>query len=397
MTTPTGSNEGGCRSRRPGRRAARNIGLTALLCLCVWGAHQWCSLRREREAKALLERDYPYPACLISTGELFPLFAEHEPKIDVRQVMHGRLYIPVQSASFRRVTVHGFAFEQLAHFSYLERLTFQDCRIEEGEAFRLAANARLRSLQLWRTPVTLEQLRGIPRFARLKYLILDGQGLKGDWLRDVSKLRNVEHLVLNNADLSGGAADSLAHMKGLTCLQLPYATIDSTLGPALAGLGRLECLVLANTPFDDDGVKHLASLKRLKQLDLASTAITDDGMAWLARLPTLWRLSLNGTKVGDVGLRRLAQLPRLAGLNIQQTRATNLCLSALAAMPSLQDAWVRDTAISASVPGFVGVLDGGVWYPNEARAKEAENNSKDEEYRGDEDMETDKGVGSRCL
>ena len=48
-------------------------------------------------------------------------------------------------------------------------------------------------------------------------------------------------------------------------------------------------------------------------------------------------------------------------------------------MPSLKVVLVENTAISASATGFVGILDNGVWYPNRAKAKEAEDNSKGEE------------------
>ena len=45
-------------------------------------------------------------------------------------------------------------------------------------------------------------------------------------------------------------------------------------------------------------------------------------------------------------------------------------------------ALVEKTGISASAAGFVGVLDDGCWYPNEARAKEEEENSKGEDEEG---------------
>jgi hypothetical protein len=41
-------------------------------------------------------------------------------------------------------------------------------------------------------------------------------------------------------------------------------------------------------------------------------------------------------------------------------------------MPSLKFAQVSGTEIKTSSPGFVGVLSEGQWYPNEAKAKSAE-------------------------
>ena len=120
-------------------------------------------------------------------------------------------------------------------------------------------------------------------------------------------------------------------------------------------------------------MKHLAALKHLKDLDLMGNAITDSGMVAFETLPKLEHVSLFGAKVSDTGLRHLSRLlPKLETLDIQGTRATNACLRTLAAMPSLKLVFVRNTAISASSAGFVGVLHhSSIWYPNEAKAKEA--------------------------
>ena len=380
MTTASHATAGGRRRRRRSRRgrgAVSSIGLAAFLCLWVWIAHQSCRLGTERKAKSLLEREYPYPICRINTGDFSP-FADDEPKTDFRQLRYGRLYTPVESANFSHATVHRNAFEQLARFPYLERLDFRDCQIDQDAVLWPGVNARLTNLEFWRTPISLEQLGCISTFAHLKYLVLDGAGLNGDWLRQVSALPRVEYLLLNNADLSDGATQSLARMKGVTWLQIPRAKIDSQLGPALASLERLECLVLDDTPFDDEGIKHLTTLKHLEQLSLAGTAITDGGMATVGTLLKLSRLSLNDTKVGDTGLRQLSQLRKLMGLDIIGTRATNSCLPTLTTMPLVKSVLVRNTRISTSAPGFVGVLKDDVWYPKVASAKEAEENSKGE-------------------
>ena len=55
----------------------------------------------------------------------------------------------------------------------------------------------------------------------------------------------------------------------------------------------------------------------------------------------------------------------------------------LVSIPSLKAILVEGTGISESAPGFIGVLDGPVWYVNETRAKEAEENAKGEAYPGD--------------
>ncbi|MCE5267881.1 MAG: hypothetical protein LLG00_08340 [Planctomycetaceae bacterium] len=241
-------------ARRDHRTAC--VVLAGFFCLCAAVAYQLCSLSAERRAQAQLKHEYPYPACMVHTGIMVPLLAEDEPRIDVRQLAHGQLYVPVESASFGHTTVQRSAFELLARFPHLDRLDFQDCRIDRGAMLSPEANARLTHLQFWRTPITLAHLRSISKCAQLEYLVLDGTDLKGNWLREVSALPNVKDLILNNADLSDGAADSLARMKALRSLQLSHAKTDSKLGPALASLENLECLSLCDTAFDDDGMKH---------------------------------------------------------------------------------------------------------------------------------------------
>ena len=151
-------------------------------------------------------------------------------------------------------------------------------------------------------------------------------------------------------------------------------------------LGQLECLLLDFTSFDDEGMKHLTLLKRVRQLPLGGTAISDGGMASLEGLPNLRHLSVAKTKVSDMGLRHLSGLPRIEKLDIPETRATNSCLRILSAIPSLKNVLVGDTAISPSAPGFVGVLNDDLWYPNELKAKRAEETSKDEQYPEDGDL-----------
>jgi len=347
-----------------------SVALTGVLCLCAWVAHQWYLLSMECKARALLERAYPYPACIINTGRGFPLFEKHEPTMDLRQLEYGRLYVPVENITFSHTTVRGFAFEQIAHFSCLERLDFQDCRIDQEAMLALHANPRLTNLEFWHTPITLDQLQNVATCVGITHLVLDGTNFKGDWLRGVSCLAKLENLVLNNADLTDGATNSLGRMKQLTWLQLSHAKIDSTLGPALASLEKLECLNLGDTSFDDKGTKDLIALKRLTILSLRSTDITDNATAALANLPNLRQLVLDDTKVGDKGVRRLSKLQKLATLDIRGTLVTNSCLPILAAMPSLQSVLVNRTRISESAPGFVGFLEGDIWYPNQARAKE---------------------------
>jgi len=356
--------------------AALEVLIAVALCVSAWVEHERYCLRREQQAKAILERDYHASASAFFYDGADQSFEDQ--RLGLWELQRGRLYVPRDRVTFHEATVvDNRALEQLACFRYLSSLHFEHCRLEPGAELRPAGLTCLKSLNLYRTPITNSQLRSISRLSRLERLKLDATGLKGDWLRPISSLRGLTVLTVNDGDLSDGATDSLARMHGLTWLYLYHCKIDSRLGPALGRLEKLEFLALYDEPFDDEGAKHLTSLKHLRDLSLSRTAITDRGMAPLERLTNLTHLELGDTKVGDAGLRHLSKLPKLEVLGIGRTRATNTCLQALAAMPSLKFACVVETDIKSTSAGFIGILDDstGQWYPNEARAKQAETES----------------------
>ncbi|GAB6188114.1 leucine-rich repeat domain-containing protein [Thermopirellula anaerolimosa] len=367
---------------RKGRSHCRfgTVELTLLsVChLLSWVVAEWCWLQREQHAAAILKQNYGASA----QTDVFV----SGPAIDPRELWRGRLYHPVVRVAIDGAALDDGMWEQLRRFRYLQSLTFTDCRIEPCAGFPIDTLSRLRYLTFSRTTLTIDNVRTISRLRHLESLTLNATGLKGDWLQPLSALPKLKDLELRNADLTEVTTASLAHMKRLTTLQLSAVKINSELWSALAELGELENLVIVKTPFDDGGMRYLAGPRKLQILYLDSAAISDVGVESLAQLPNLWRLSLAGTNVGDAGLRHLSQLPRLAALDIRFTRATNACLCSLASMPALKMALVEGTDINPSAPGFVGVCnsDGSVWYPNEARRKEIEDDSKLDACSADE-------------
>jgi hypothetical protein len=348
-----------------------------LFICCGWFVSEWRALQREQKAAAVLKRDYHADA-RVGLSSVFKLDWKERVDLHLQEALQrGRLYGHVDSVRFQNATVDRRAWEQLARFRRIENLTFENCRMESGAECRWANPRSLTSLWFWGTPITVEGLRAISRFGHLQSLLLDGTALKGDWLGQISRLRELSTLQVYGGDMSDGAADSLAGMSALTSLVLYHVKIGPTLGTALARLGKLEDLWIAETPFDDEGLRHVAALKQIRMLYLGGTAVTDKGMESLEELPKLRRLILSNTRVGDAGLRHLSKLSELMILVIGNTRATNSCLRTLTAMPSLQSAFVQGTRISETSPGFSGVLrDWGSWFPNEARAKEADDEAR---------------------
>ena len=364
-------------ARRLGRSLFAIVAaISVALCMGSWVAHERFSLRREQEAKKILEHEYgasaigPLSSDADGSGRKYD-----EQYIDLRELSQGRLYTPIDLVVFNQGTsVDNRALEQLASFRYLESLDFVQCRIEPDAEFCSPRTSCLKRLGLDRTRITTSQLRSLSQLRRLEGLTLDAGGLKGDFLEPLCRLPRLAELYVTDGDFSQGAAASLARMQGIQWLYLCKCSVDAKVGPALGRLENLEFLDVYDAPFDDEGVKHLTSLKHLTDLRLGRTAITDDCMASLAQLTGLTKLELSETKIGDAGLQHLRSLPKLETLDIPATRVTNACLPTLAAMPSLKVAHVGDTAVKQTSPGFIGILDEeiGYWYPTEAARRQVE-------------------------
>ena len=383
MATPVlRANRGPLTMSRPRRGLVGLDVPIAVVLLCLWGwvAHERCCLRREQEAKDILEHDYRASAIgALSSDSDGSGRRYDEQYIDLRELQWGRLYTPVDRVVFHKgAVVDDRALAQLASFRYLESLDFEQCRIESDADFRPPWASCLRRLQLDRTRITASQLRSMSRLTRLESLTLDAGGLEGDCLEPICRLPSLAGLTVSDGDLSGGAADSLARMKGLKWLYLCRCRLDSKAGPAIGGLEKLEFLDVDGAPFDDEGVKHLTSLKRLTDLRLERAAITDECMASIEQLTSLTKLELSEVRISDAGLQHLRSLTKLEVLDITATRATNSCLRTLAAMPSLKQAHVGDTAVKPTLPGFTGIIDVdiGYWYPSEAARRQVEDDSK---------------------
>ena len=114
-----------------------DFGLVIVLCLSGWVANEWCWLRQEQQAVAILHRDYD---ALAMDGSVSSTMPDWRPGIDLGELQRGRLYSPVSSVFFshRGTVIDRRAWEQIARFRYLEDITFQDCRLASATKFRFA-------------------------------------------------------------------------------------------------------------------------------------------------------------------------------------------------------------------------------------------------------------------
>jgi len=178
--------------RRP---AAIEMPLVIALCISGWIACECRSLRREQLATRVLERDYhAHVLAVIYSNKPGRIFDDQS--LDLRELRRGRLYVPVTSVSFHKTDVDHRAWEQLACFSHLKQLAFQDCRLDSDAEDHIADLGSLQDLELWRTTITVNILHNVSRLRRLESLTLDGTGLKDDWLQHVPALPSLKSLTL---------------------------------------------------------------------------------------------------------------------------------------------------------------------------------------------------------
>ncbi len=133
-----------CTSLRRFRRGCGSLELITLLAfLSGWVMHEEQCRRREEKAAANLKQDFH---AQVLWG---PIFDRSEHAIDLREIVHGRFYIPVDRVTFHRSKVDDRAMEQLASFRYLDSLSFSQCHIERGAKFLPSRLPCLKRLDLY--------------------------------------------------------------------------------------------------------------------------------------------------------------------------------------------------------------------------------------------------------
>ncbi len=150
------------RSVRP-RLGAIDPALVLLLCFTHWVASELSALRQERQAAIALNRDF-HTRLAVRDPNL--PWHERELSIDLRELRHGRFYVPVTDVYITSATIDHRAWKRLAAFRYLEGLQFQDCKLDGAAELAPTSSVYLKGLSFVRTPITTDCLRTVSRLQR---------------------------------------------------------------------------------------------------------------------------------------------------------------------------------------------------------------------------------------
>ncbi|HEY7311488.1 MAG TPA: hypothetical protein VH643_19150 [Gemmataceae bacterium] len=221
----------------------------------------------------------------------------------------------------------------------------------EEDLFFLTAFPRLRSLNLFRAPITdtgLACLKGLTDLQRLK---LDGTEITDKGLVYLKGLRNLRDLSLDDTKIGDAGLAHLEHLHNLERLSIHISLSEEKGNITAAGLAHLRKLtklrdVSVGSYLTDEGLAHLAALPHLRKLFMIYSKVSDDGMKHFEHLTELEQLWLTGTEITDAGVVHLKGLRRLRELHLGDTKITDAGLAHLKALSRLEYLELDNTAIT---------------------------------------------------
>ena len=260
----------------------------------------------------------------------------------------------------------------LKDLTNLEVLTLNRCKYLRGSGLNyLSGLTKLKSLSLYRSPISgqylthLKPLKGLEYLhlnytyvddrslvhlkdmTNLRSLSLSGTRITDDGLKHLSGLKNLSYLSLDK--VSGIRGHGFAHLKDLPKLKSVMYLWDTGLtDDGLKGLGELTQLETVSLPdrISDAGLKHLKGMTNLNNLNLYKTRVTGSGLAELKDLPNLQTLNLSRSRITDAGLANLKGWKSLRSLSLEYTNISDAGLQNLRDLPNLKTLRLRNTRVS---------------------------------------------------
>jgi len=202
---------------------------------------------------------------------------------------------------------------------------------------------------------------GVENLAKLKTLILRGDGFNMDGVtqvqqlmkltslrklsvncglldmstfQQISCLTNLEELML---DKPYGSGQKYKGIESLTNLRSLYVEKLFVVEPQLVALSQLQSLTICSG-YNNNALKLLAEhLVQLERLSLENTEnVVDEEVKYLSTLTGLKHLSLARTAVSDEGMASLITLKNLESLDLTGCKLTNMVIPTLVALTSLR-------------------------------------------------------------
>jgi hypothetical protein len=221
------------------------------------------------------------------------------------------------------------------------------------EQWRLAALATVPEpdepfgLEIWRPPITDDDLKDLRRFRNLAVLSLNGTKITGAGLADLAGLEHLQVLGLAETGVNDTTLEPLAAFKELWLVDLSCTRVTEKGHKHLARIPHLRSLRL-NEIRNSLDFKDLAQAKHLQRLDLEYTRIGDSHLRDLVPLQHLKSLTLDGRHLSDDGVEALSGHVEMQVLVLDSARLTNHGVEHLSGLINLDRLSLEDTKLTGN-------------------------------------------------
>ncbi len=244
------------------------------------------------------------------------------------------------------------AVRRIAQLRQLKWINFNGPSVSEIDLEHLAQLRQLQELCLGGS--RLNDLHALPRFQKLKGLMLSCDSITGTGWKHVSQLPDLEQLSLFGTTIRTPDFKHLGPCRKLTSLVLARTPISSDCWPVIAQLDRLEELQVVQVVIADPEKSQLPQLPRLKRLVFRHTNVSDESLVGLASCPRLTELILVKTPITDAAIPYLVNIPNLKTIDLRWTSITKTgCDDFASACPNVTLRWEEAHAEDSEPPQAV--------------------------------------------
>lgn len=189
-----------------------------------------------------------------------------------------------------------------------------------------------------RLRVAPETIKVLSKLQHLRSLSLWGTTVSDDDLRQLVTLKKLQTIDLSFTEVTGHSINILSPLKELVSLRLDSCNVNDEHLADLRLMPQLAMLYLRNTKVTDRGLKQLRNLDQIMLLELSDCKITDAGLVSLGKLPAIQHLWLSKTirngendrsDLTDNCVDYLSNLTSLIDLQIADSRITDSSLEQL--------------------------------------------------------------------
>jgi hypothetical protein len=202
----------------------------------------------------------------------------------------------------------------------------------DWKGLRALKDRHITDVDVEETPFSSSDLKHLANLKDLKYLVIRGIDLRGNFLEALSGLNSLETIVIEDGQIDAEGWEAMAKIKSLTRI----SALDTTpwSGRDIKPICRLPLVALdvQNTNLGDEGAECLSVIDTLVTLEVNNTHITDVGLKCLSEIDSLQILYMKTNDVTDSGLMYLKNLKALRILKATETKITRKGVTRLTAL-----------------------------------------------------------------